>query len=64
MTQTIWSSGAKTVAVRTDSTSGTTRAYITVNMPSSATWSFSPFAGGVVASCTAGGKTYTETWYE
>lgn len=64
MAQTSWASGAKTVYTRTGSTSGTTRVYTTVNMPSSASWDFSPFAGGVVARCTAGGKTYTGTFYE
>lgn len=62
MSQGSWSSGSKTVYVRTGSTSGTIRARVSVSMPSAAdaSWSWSyPAQGYIMASITVGGKTYS-----
>lgn len=62
-----WSSGSKTVYMRSGSSSGTNRARITVDMPSnsdvsSSSWSISPKIATQTVTVTIGGRQYSHTF--
>lgn len=59
LTQGEWGSGMKYIYLRSGSTSGTSRARLTVNMPTTATWTKTQTQTLLTAECTVGGKTYT-----
>lgn len=59
LTQGEWGSGMKYIYLRSGSTSGTSRARLTVNMPTTATWTKTQTQTLLTAKCTVGGKTYT-----
>ena len=59
LTQGEWGSGMKYIYLRSGSTSGTSRARLTVNMPTTATWTKKQTQTLLTATCTVGGKTYT-----